>query len=184
MNRRTALLVAAVAAFVAVTVVPAAAEDAGTANRPERRYPPVWIDQSIEELRDRVAERAKEAEERITNSPRLTDDQKAAALENLDEALDAIAAVDEPAEIAGTAASRRQLQRIEWRAVRNGETPDYERHIARDVSGATLRLEHLTTIASWAEVAGRDVTAVTEYLDEASVCLLYTSDAADDSVYV
>ena len=171
MNRRTAFLVAVVAAVVALTVMPAVAEDAGTADRPDRRYPPVWVDQSVEELRDRVAERADEVEERITNSPRLTDDQKAAALENLDEALRAIAAVDEPAEIVGTAASRRQLQRIEWRAIRNGEAPDYERHIARDVSGATLRLEHLTTIASWAEVAGRDVTAVTEYLDEASVLL-------------
>ena len=171
MNRRTALLVAAVAAIVAATVLPAVAEDTDTANRPERQYPPVWVDQSVDKLRARVAERAEDVEERIANSPRLTDGQKAAALENLDEALEEIAGVDEPAEIVGTATSRQQLQRIEWRAIRNGETPDYERHIARDVSGATLRYEHLTTIASWAEVAGRDVAAVTEYLDEASVLL-------------
>jgi len=171
MNRRTALLVAVITAVVALTVMPALAEESSAADRPERRYPPAWVDQTVAELHDRVAERAEAAEERITTSPRLTEDQKAAALENLDEALEAIAAVDEPAEIVGTALSRRQLQRIEWRAIRNGEAPDYERHIARDVSGATLRFEHLSTIATWAEVAGRDVTAVTEYLDEASVLL-------------
>lgn len=171
MNRRTAILVAVITAVVALTVVPALAEEAGTADRQERRYPPAWVDQTVAELRDRVAERAEVAEERITNSPRLTEDQKAAALENLDEALEAIAAVDEPAEIVGTALSRRQLQRIEWRALRNGEEPNYERHIARDLSGATLRLEHLSTITTWAEVAGRDVTAVMDYLDEASVLL-------------
>lgn len=178
MNRRTAILVAVITAVVALTVVPAFAEEAGTADRQEWRYPPAWVDQTVAELRDRVAERAEAAEERITNSPRLTDDQKATALENLDEALEAIAAVDEPAQIVGTAVSRRQLQRIEWRAIRNGEEPNYERHIARDLSGATLRLEHLSTIATWAEVAGRDVTAVMDYLDEASV-LLEVADGND-----
>lgn len=178
MNRRTAILVAVITAVVALTVVPAFAEEAGAADRQEWRYPPAWVDQTVAELRDRVAERAEAAEERITNSPRLTEDQKAAALENLDEALEAIAAVDEPAQIVGTAVSRRQLQRIEWRAIRNGEEPNYERHVARDLSGATLRLEHLSTIATWAEVAGRDVTAVMDYLDEASV-LLEVADGND-----
>lgn len=178
MNRRTAILVAVITAVVALTVVPAFAEEAGAADRQEWRYPPAWVDQTVAELRDRVAERAEAAEERITNSPRLTDDQKATALENLDEALEAIAAVDEPAQIVGTAVSRRQLQRIEWRAIRNGEEPNYERHVARDLSGATLRLEHLSTIATWAEVAGRDVTAVMDYLDEASV-LLEVADGND-----
>ena len=171
MNRRTALLVAVITAVVALTVMPAVAEEAGATARPERTYPPAWVDQTVAELRDRVAERAEAAEERITNALRLTEDQKAAALENLDDALEAIAAVDEPAEIVGTGVSRRQLQRLEWRAIRRGEAPDYEGHIARDLSGATLRLEHLSTIATWAEVAGEDVTAVTEYLDEASVLL-------------
>ncbi len=171
MNRRTALLVAVTTAVVALTVMPALAEETDTADRLERRYPPAWVDQSADELRERVAERAAAAEERIANSPRLTEDQKAAALESLDEALAAIATLDEPAEVVGTALSRRQLQRIEWRAIRNGEEPDYERHIARDLSGATLRLEHLSTIATWAEVAGRDVTAVMDYLDEVSVLL-------------
>ena len=171
MSRRTAILIAVITAVVALTTVPAIAGEADSPERPERRYPPAWIDQTAEELRDRAAERAEAVKERIADSTRLTDDQKAAALENLERTLDAIAAVDEPAEIVGTATSRRQLQRIEWRAIRNGETPDYEKHIARDVSGAALRFERLTTIVSWAEVAGRDVTAVTEHLDEASVLL-------------
>ena len=176
MSRRTTILVAVIAAVVALAAMPALAEKAGIAARQEWRYPPAWTDQTVTELRDRVAERPEAAEERIANSPRLTEDQKAAALENLEEALDAIATVDEPAEILGTGVSRRQLQRIEWRAIRNGETPDYERHIARDLGGSRLWLGHLTTIATWAEVAGRDITAVTEYLDDASV-LLEVADA-------
>ena len=171
MIRRIAALAAVVTAIVALTVMPALAEEAGGADRPERAYPPTWIDQTAAELHERVAERAAAAEDRIANSERLSEDQKAAALESLSEALDAIDAVDEPAEIVGTSLSRRQLHRIEWRAVRNGEVPDYERHIDRDLSGATLRLEHLTTIATWAEVAGRDITAVTDSLGEASVLL-------------
>ena len=171
MSRRTTIFVAVITAVVALAVMPALADEASTVAPPEWGYPPAWVDQTATELHDRVAERAEAAKERITNSWRLTEDQKAAALENLGEALEATAAVGEPAEIVGTGVSRSQLQRIEWRAIRRGETPDYERHIARDLSGATLRLGHLATIATWAEVAGRDITTVTEYLDETSVLL-------------
>ena len=149
MDRRTMILVAVVAAAVALVAVPAmAAEgDAGAERvRTLRVYPPAWVDLDSDEIRERISDRAAVAEERISNARRLTDDQKAEALSNLSDTLDAIAAVDEPAAVVGTVISRRQLQRIEWRGVRRGVTPDLDKHIARDLVGDTCRFEHLTTI--------------------------------------
>ena len=86
MNRRTTLLVAVIAAVVALAALPALAQEANTAerpDRPQRLYPPAWVDETVDELRSRVAERVAAAEERIADSNRLTDDQKAQALENL-----------------------------------------------------------------------------------------------------
>jgi len=170
MNRRTTLLVAVVAAVVALAALPALAQEANTAerpDRPQRLYPPAWVDETVDELRSRVAERVAAVEERIADSNRLTDDQKAQALENLADASAAIAAADEPAEIVGTATSRAQLQRIAWRAERKGDTPDYEGHIASDLVGDTRRHDHLVTIAGWADAAGVDVSAVNDYLTSA-----------------
>ena len=174
MRRRTMILVAVIAATVAISAVPTLAADndqPAERPRPERSYPPEWIDQSADEVRERAAERAAVLEERITNSDRLTDDEKAAALDSIADTLDAIADLDEPAEIVGTVISRRQLERIEWRAARNDKTPDYEGHIEGDLERFSLRLEHLTKITGWADAAGEDVTAVTGYLDEATLQL-------------
>jgi hypothetical protein len=119
-------------------------------------------------LRARIADRVAAAEERIADSIRLTGDQKAQAIENLADATAAIAAVDEPVEIVGTATSRAQLQRIAWRAERRGETPDYEEHIARDLVQDTRRYDHLVTITGWAGAAGVDVSEVNGYLENAA----------------
>lgn len=170
MNRRTTLLVAVIAAFVALAALPALAREANTAerpDRPQRLYPPAWVDETVDELRSRIAERVAAAEERIADSNRLTDNQKAQALENLSDASTAIAAADESAEIVGTATSRAQLQRIAWRSERKGDTPDYEDHIARDLVRDSRRHDHLVTIAGWADAAGVDVSAVNDYLDNA-----------------
>ncbi|MFV9673018.1 MAG: hypothetical protein ACNYZH_07295 [Acidimicrobiia bacterium] len=174
MKRRTMILVAMIAATVAIGAMPALAIDndrPAERPRPERTFPPEWIDQTADELRDQAADRAAELEDRIANSDRLTDEQKAAAIAAVGDTLDAISDFDESAEVIGTVISRRQLQRIEWRAARNGESPDYERHLAGDLERFELRLEHLTKIAGWAEAAGENVTAVTGYLDEATVLL-------------
>jgi hypothetical protein len=179
MNRRTTLLVAVVAAVVALAAPPALAQEANTAerpDRPQRLYPPAWVNETVDELRSRIAERVAAAEERIANSNRHTDDQKAQALENLADATAAIAAVDEPAEIVGTATSRAQLQRIAWRAERRGDTPDYEDHIARDLVRDRRRYDHLVTIAGWADGSGVDVSAVNDYLDNASGQLAVAGD--------
>jgi hypothetical protein len=171
MNRRTALLIAVIAAVVALAAIPAFAQEGNTAERPDRPdriYPPAWIDETVEELRARVAERIAAAEERIADSRRLSDEQKAEALENLADAATAIAGIDEPAEIVGSATSRAQLQRIEWRADRRDETPNYEEHITRDLVRDTRRYDHLVTITAWADAAGVDVSVVSGYLDEAS----------------
>lgn len=168
------ILVAMIAATVAIGAIPALAIDnvrPAERPRPERTFPPEWIDQTADELRDQAAERATELEDRIANLDRLTDEQKAAANAAIGDTLDAIADFDESAEVIGTVISRRQLQRIEWRAARNGATPDYERHLAGDLERFDLRLEHLTKIAGWAEAAGENVIAVTGYLDEATVLL-------------
>ncbi len=174
MKRRMTVLVALIAATVVISAVPALAIDPdrpAERPRPERTFPPEWIDQTADELRSQADERAAALEERIANSDRLTDKQKAAALAGIEDTLDAIADFDESAEVIGTVISRRQLQRIEWRAARNGETPDYEQHLAGDLERFTLRMEHLSRIAGWAEVAGENVTAVIGYLDEATVLL-------------
>ena len=171
MNRRTTTLVAVIAAIVALAAVPAIAQEANTVerpDRPERSYPPQWVDETVDEIRSRIAERAEAAEERISESGRLTDDQRVQALENLADATAAIAAAEESAEIIGTATSRAQLQRIAWRAERRGDTPDYEKHIAGDLVQDTRRYDHLITITGWADAAGVDVSAVSGYLDEAS----------------
>lgn len=174
MYRRTKILAVAVTAAVALVALPAmAADDDGAAarERPEREYPPAWIDESAGELRSRIGERAAIAEERISEARRLTDEQKDEALANLSNALDAIAAVDDPAEIVGTAISRRQLQRIEWRGIRSGTTPNLDEHIARDLAGDTRRFDHLTTIVGWAASAGENIVDVGALLDEASASL-------------
>ncbi len=171
MKRRIMVIAALVAATVAIGVIPALAVDNSEARRRhhnERPFPPEWIDMSADELRERAEDRAASLEERITNSDRLTDDQKTEALDAIAETLDAIADLDEPAEIIGTVVSRRQLQRLEWRAFRIGEAVDHERHIAGDLERFSLRLEHLTKIAGWADAAGEDVSTVTGYLDEAT----------------
>lgn len=183
MNRRTTILVAIAAAVVALAALPALAQEEDATprpDRPERLYPPAWVDQTVDELRARVDERVAAATARIEDSRRLTDEQKAQALEDLADAGAAVAAVDEPAEIVGTATSRAQLRRITWRAERRGDTPDYDEHIARDLDRAALRYEHLITVTGWAEAAGVDVSAVSDFLDEASVQLKTARDG--DSV--
>ena len=171
MNRRTTILAAVIAAVVALAAVPALAQEAGTAerpDRPQRLHPPAWVGETVDELRARIADRVAAAEERIADSVRLTGDQKAQAIENLADATAAIAAVDEPVEIVGTATSRAQLQRIAWRAERRGETPDYEEHIAHDLVQDTRRYDHLVTITGWAGAAGVDVSEVNGYLENAA----------------
>lgn len=180
MKRRITMLVALVAATVAVGVLPSIAVDDDPApqrQRNERAWPPEWVDQTAEELRERIEERSDAIEERIESADRLTDEQKAAVLESLSDTLEAIADLDEPAEIIGTVVSRRQLQRLEWRADRRDEAVDYDRHIAGDLERFSLRLDHLTKIAGWAETAGENVAAVTGYLDEA-VALLEAADGS------
>ncbi|MEA3502640.1 MAG: hypothetical protein U9R47_07680 [Actinomycetota bacterium] len=172
MKRWTTILAALVVATLAIGVIPAlAVDDAPKRDHIERTYPPKWIEQSADELREQAEERAASLEEWISNSERLTDDQKAEALASIAETLEAIADLDEPAEVIGTIVSRRQLQRLERRAERKDEAVDYERHIAGDLERFSLRLEHLTKIAGWAGAAGENITAVTGYLDEAAVRL-------------
>jgi hypothetical protein len=174
MDRRTTILIAVIAAVVALAAMPALAQESNTegrTDRPQRLYPPAWVDETVDELRSRIAERIATAEGRIADSTRLTDEQKTQALENLANAAAAIAAADEPAEIVGTATSRAQLQRIAWRAERRGETPDYEEHIARDMVRDTRRYDHLVTITGWADAAGVDVSSANGYLDSAAAKL-------------
>jgi hypothetical protein len=174
MKRSTAILavvIAAAAALAAVPLMAASADRIDTADLPVRTHPPVWVDQSTGELRDQIAKRAEASEHRIAASDRLTDEQKNQARASLADALGAIAAVDEPAEIVGTATSRRQLQLIEWRAIRRDVAPDFGAHIARDLAGDSRRFDHLTKIVGWARSAGQDVAHAIEFLDAASASL-------------
>lgn len=168
MKRRTTILAGLVAAALTLGVVPALAQ--ATAENPEKRersFPPAWIDESVDELRARIAERSAALETRITDAERLTEEQKAAALASLAETNAALDTAEENAELVGIVTSRRQLTRIEFRAERRGGTADLEGHVTRDLEGTTLRFDHMNQVVEWAQAAGEDVSEVTPLLDAA-----------------
>lgn len=168
MKRRTTIMAALAALALTLGVMPALAQDAAKApERRDRSFPPAWIDETVDELRERIAERTAALEERVNNAERPSEEQKAEALASLADTSAALEAVEEKAELVGIVTSRRQLARLEFRAERRGETADLEAHIARDLEGTARRLDHMTTIVGWAEAAGEDVSEVTELLDEA-----------------
>lgn len=171
MKRRTVILTALIAVVLALGVLPALAQTANEAPeraKRDRTFPPPWIEEGIDELRGRIAERIASAEDRIAAADRLTEEEKARALEDLADASAAFAAAEEKAELVGIAISRRQLTRLEFRAERRGETVDYETHIAGDLARANRRLEHTTKVADWAEAAGEDVAEIAPLLDSAA----------------
>ena len=168
----TAVMVVAVPAF--------AQQNDAPDERKTRSFPPEWVDESFEDLLDRVADRAERGSERISNSPRLDDDQKSELLAAIDDMLAAIGEVDDNAEVAGLLVSRTQLERRELRAERNGQEVDHESHVADDVERAGLRLERLTKVTGWAEAAGEDVAGIQDALDEAGSQL--TAATGDGSV--
>jgi DNA repair exonuclease SbcCD ATPase subunit len=170
MRRRTIIISAVLAAMTLIASVPALAQETEPAVERTRRvrdWPPAWIDKPLEELKTDVEERAADRAERIEQSDRLDDDQKAELLAAIDELLAAVANADANAEVVGLVISRTQLQRQEFRADRRGEAVDVERHIGADLDRATERLERLTKVTGWAEAAGENVEAINGYLDEA-----------------
>jgi hypothetical protein len=183
MKKRTMLILAAVAVAVMAIAVPAFAQSTDQAPtqtllqrvqakvQKAREFPPEWINLSLDELKTKVQDRADQASQRIDNAPRLSDEQKTELQASIDSMLDAVDQADANAEVAGTAISRVQLERQAFRAERNGGTPDYEAHIAGDIERAQSRMERLTKVAGWADIAGEDVTAISSYLDEASTQL-------------
>jgi Tfp pilus assembly protein FimT len=180
MKKRTMLILAAVAVAVMAIAVPAFAQSTDQAPtqtllqrvqakvQKAREFPPEWINLSLDELKTKVQDRADQASQRIDNAPRLSDEQKTELQASIDSMLGAVDQADSNAEVAGTAISRVQLERQAFRAERNGGTPDYEAHIAGDIERAQSRMERLTKVAGWADIAGEDVTAINGYLDEAS----------------
>ncbi len=127
MKRRTAIMSALVASAEEQGVEPALEQNAAEApERPrrERSLPPAWIDETVAELRERIAEGTAALEERITNADRPTDEQKAEALASLADTTAALKAAEEKAELVGIVASRRQLARLDFRATRRGETAE------------------------------------------------------------
>ena len=168
MKKKLMIGLAVALAAVMVVAVPAFAQQS---DAPDERktggFPPEWVDESFEDLLDRVADRAENTSERISNSPRLDDDQKSELLAAIDDMLAAIEEVDDNAEVAGLLVSRTQLERRELRAERNGEEVDHESHVADDVDRAGLRFERLTKVTGWAEAAGEDVAGIQDALDDA-----------------
>lgn len=182
MKRKKMLIAGVVTAIVMAVAVPAFAQSAPQAPdkapeqaaervRPDRSLPPEWISMSLEDLQAQAHERAEKVIDRVTASERLSDDQKAGILADVDSLLAAVDGADTNAEVIGTVVSRTQLQRREFRAERRGETFNVEAHIAGDVDRATLRLERLTKVTGWAGAAGEDVEAIDGYLAEASAQL-------------
>jgi len=178
MKTKKLLIAGVIAATVMAVAVPALAQSASEAPqraaeqvRPERSFPPEWISASLEDLKAQVGDRAERITERVTASERLSDDQKAEILGNVDDLLAAVDGADANAEVIGTVVSRTQLQRKEFRAEKRGETFNVEAHIAGDVDRATIRLQRLTKVTGWAGAAGEDVASIDGYLDDASAQL-------------
>jgi hypothetical protein len=183
MKKRTMLILAAVAVAVMAIAVPAFAQSTDQAPaqtlfqkvqskvQKAREFPPDWVGLSLDELKTKVQDRADQASQRVENAPRLSDEQKAEIQTSIDSMLEAVDQADSNAEVAGTVVSRVQLERQAFRAERNGETPDYEAHIAGDVERAQNRFDRLSKVAGWAEAAGEDVSAINGYLDQASAQL-------------
>jgi hypothetical protein len=168
MKKKLMIGLALVLAAVTVLAVPALAQESDSPDeRRTRGFPPQWVDESFDDLIDRVNDRAEKASERISESPRLDDEQKAELLAAIDDMLAAVGEVDDNAEVAGLVVSRTQLERREFRAERNGEEVDHESHVADDVERAGLRLERLTKVTGWAEAAGEDVAGIQDALDGA-----------------
>ena len=188
MKKKTMLILAAVAVAVMAIAVPAFAQSTDqsatqTVDRPvlqalrekiqervqkAREFPPEWINLSLDELKTKVQDRAEQASQRLESAPFLSDDIKAEIQANIDSMLEAVDQADTKAEVVGISVSRVQLQVQELRALRSGETPDYEAHLARDIERAQRRFDRLTKVAGWAEAAGEDVSVINGYLDEAS----------------
>lgn len=176
--KKKLLIAGLVAAIVAVVAVPALAQTSTKAPveatervRPDRSFPPAWIDASLDDLKAQVAERSERFEARISASDRLSEDQKAEILADVDSMLAAVDAADANAEVIGTVVSRTQIERRTFRAERRGETFNIEANIAGDVERAERRLERLTKVTGWAGAAGEDVDAIQGYLAEAAAQL-------------
>ena len=181
MKKKLMVGLALVLAAVTVLAVPALAQESDSPDeRRTRGFPPQWVDKSFDDLIDRVNDRAEKASERISESPRLDDEQKAELLAAIDNMLAAVGEVDDNAEVAGLVVSRTQLERREFRAEQNGEEFDHESHIAGDVERAELRLERLTKVTGWAEAAGENVAEIQGALNEAGTQL--TAAQGDGSV--
>lgn len=175
-KRRTAIIGAVLAALTLIAAVPALAQDTGNEAEAERvrrvrDWPPAWIDMSLDDLKAGVEERAANRVERIEESERLSEEEKAKLLDAVDDLLEAVDTADSNAEVVGLVVSRTQLERLELRADRRGDTVDYERHIGGDLDRADLRFDRLTKVTGWADAAGEDVAMIVGYLDEAEVQL-------------
>ena len=181
MKKNLMIALALVLATVMVMAVPAFAQESdATKERRTRNFPPAWVDESFDDLLDRVTDRAERSSQRISDSPRFDDDEKAELIAAIDDMLAAIGEVDDNAEVAGLVVSRTQLERRELRAERNGDLVDHESHVADDVERAELRFERLTKVTGWAEAAGEDVADIEDALDEAGSQL--TAATGDGSV--
>lgn len=182
MKKRTVVLALALVAGLVVAAVPAVAQenDAAAARpRPERTWPPEWVGKTLEEFKSDVVTRAEARIAQLEATPRLDEEEKTQRIAAIEDMLAAVDTADANAEVAGLVISRVQLERQEIRADRQGTTPDYESHIAGDISRAERRLDRLTTVASWAEAAGEDVAAVNDSLVEADAALAGASGTGD-----
>jgi Spy/CpxP family protein refolding chaperone len=173
-KKRTLAIVLTLMAALAVSAVPAIAQETSTVPKrieKERTWPPDWVGVSLDELKAQVEQRAAARIERIESSARLADEEKADAIDAVNDLLAAVDGADANAEVVGLVVSRTQLERQELRAARRGVTPDYENHLAGDIERANRRLERLTKVMGWAEAAGEDVAEINGYLDEAATQL-------------
>jgi hypothetical protein len=180
-KKRNIVVVMGLVAALVVAAVPAFAQEStpeGTAPvervRDERTWPPAWLDKTVAELQAQVVERAQTRIARIEQARFLDEDQKAERIAAIEDLVAAVESAETRPEVVGITISRTQLERRAIAAERAGTEPDYESHIADDLTRAGARFDRLSQVTDWAESAGEDVTAVAALLDQASDAMTTT----------
>lgn len=172
MRRRIGIITVTAAMALAIGALPAMAQTGETPERDlDRGFPPAWVDATEDEVRSFLEGRLDRLESRITDTDKLTDEQKAEALGRVDDTRSELGQADDNAELVGIAGSRAQLLRFEFRSEVRGADIDVERHVEGDLERAEVRIEHVNTVIGWAATAGVDVTAAEAAIAQAEAQL-------------
>ncbi len=150
-KKKSTIVVLGLVAALVVAAVPAFAQERtleGTAPvervKDERTWPPAWLDKTVAELQAEVVERAETRIARIEQARFLDEEQKAERIAAIQDLMSVVRSAETRPEVVGITISRTQLERRAIAAERTGIEPDYESHIADDLTRAGTRFDRLS----------------------------------------